>query len=67
MGVGSDDQVAGTDEPLLDENGVADPVADVELVGASLLVALLAIAVDRGASGLTRLLVPAGVRRLQAD
>lgn len=40
---------------------------DVELVGASLLVALLAIAVDRGANGLTRLLVPPGVRRLQAD
>lgn len=40
---------------------------DVELVGASLLVALLAIAVDRGANGLTRLLVPPGVRRLQSD
>lgn len=40
---------------------------DVELVGASLLVAVLAIAVDRGATGLTRALVPAGVRRLQGE
>jgi osmoprotectant transport system permease protein len=38
---------------------------DVELVGASLLVAVLAIAVDRGATGLTAALVPPGVRRLQ--
>lgn len=37
---------------------------DVELVGASLLVALLTIAVDRSATGLAQAVVPAGVRRL---
>lgn len=37
---------------------------DVELVGASILVALLTIAVDRAATGLTTATVPAGVRRL---
>lgn len=39
---------------------------DVELVGASILVALLSIAVDRGTTLLTRAVVPPGVRRLQA-
>lgn len=38
---------------------------DVELVGASVLVALLTIATDRAATGLGRTLVPTGVRRLQ--
>lgn len=37
---------------------------DVELVGASILVAVLTILTDRGATLLTRLTVPAGVRRL---
>lgn len=37
---------------------------DLELVGASILVALLTIAVDRAATGLTAAVVPAGVRRL---
>ena len=37
---------------------------DVELVGASILVALLTIAVDRATTGLTSVLVPPGVRRL---
>lgn len=38
---------------------------DVELVGASILVALLSILVDRGTTLLTRTVVPAGVLRLQ--
>lgn len=37
---------------------------DVELVGASLLIALLTIATDRAAAGLSRATVPTGVRRL---
>ena len=37
---------------------------DVELVGASILVALLTIAVDRATTGLSQAVVPAGVRRL---
>ena len=37
---------------------------DVELVGASLLVALLTILVDRITTGLSQAVVPAGVRRL---
>ena len=37
---------------------------DVELVGASVLVALLTIAVDRATTGLAQAVVPAGVRRL---
>ncbi len=39
---------------------------DVELVGASILVALLSLLVDRGTTLLTRVVVPPGVRRLQA-
>lgn len=40
---------------------------DVELVGASLLVALLTIAVDRATTGLSRAVVPPGVRHLHGN
>lgn len=40
---------------------------DVELVGASVLVALLTIAVDRATTAMSRAVVPPGVRRLHAS
>lgn len=40
---------------------------DVELVGASILVALVSIGVDRGTTLLTRAVVPTGVLHLQSD